>query len=166
MKTIEVVAAMIQVEDMILVVQRKEDEKAYKSLKWEFPGGKVEEGERPEDAVVREVKEELQLDIQPVEALGRVVYSYSDVNVDLTLFHCALVDGLPIMKEHNDLTWSHKSLLHTVSFQTMKYILPWGLIFSRVLFAPLVIYLAMLPECVGGSGSGCDHLVRAYWGYS
>ena len=48
MKTIEVVAAMIQVEDMILVVQRKEDEKAYKSLKWEFPGGKVEEGERPE----------------------------------------------------------------------------------------------------------------------
>ena len=103
MKTIEVVAAMIQVEDMILVVQRKEDEKAYKSLKWEFPGGKVEEGERPEDAVVREVKEELQLDIQPVEALGRVVYSYPDVNVDLTLFHCALVDGLPIMKEHNDL---------------------------------------------------------------
>ena len=70
MKTIEVVAAMIQVEDMILVVQRKEDEKAYKSLKWEFPGGKVEEGERPEDAVVREVKEELQLDIQPVERSG------------------------------------------------------------------------------------------------
>jgi len=66
MKTIEVVAAMIQVEDMILVVQRKEDEKAYKSLKWEFPGGKVEEGERPEDAVIREVKEELQLDINPV----------------------------------------------------------------------------------------------------
>ena len=60
MKTIEVVAAMIQVEDMILVVQRKEDEKVYKSLKWEFPGGKVEEGERPEDAVIREVKEELQ----------------------------------------------------------------------------------------------------------
>ena len=47
MKTIEVVAAMIEVEDLILVVQRKEDEKAYKSLKWEFPGGKVEEGERP-----------------------------------------------------------------------------------------------------------------------
>ena len=95
MKTIEVVAAMIQVEDMILVVQRKEDEKAYKSLKWEFPGGKVEEGERPEDAVVREVKEELQLDIQPVEALGRVVYSYPDVNVDLTLFHCALSTVFP-----------------------------------------------------------------------
>ena len=69
MKTIEVVAAMIQVEDMILVVQRKEDKKAHKSLKWEFPGGKVEQGERPDDAVVREVKEELQLDIQPVEAI-------------------------------------------------------------------------------------------------
>jgi hypothetical protein len=53
------------------------------------------------------------LDIQPVEAIGRVVYAYPDVNVDLTLFHCALVDGLPIMKEHNDLKWSHKSLLHT-----------------------------------------------------
>ena len=96
MKTIEVVAAMIQVEDMILVVQRKEDEKAYKSLKWEFPGGKVEEGERPEDAVVREVKEELQLDIEPVEALGRVVYEYPDVKVDLTLFHCALRAGFPL----------------------------------------------------------------------
>ena len=98
MKIIEVVAAMVQVEDMILVVQRKEDEKAYKSLKWEFPGGKVEVGERPEDAVVREVKEELQLDINPVAPVGRVVYEYPDIKVDLTLFHCALMDGLPIMK--------------------------------------------------------------------
>lgn len=113
MKTIEVVAAMIQVEDMILVVQRKEDEKAYKSLKWEFPGGKVEEGERPEDAVIREVKEELQLDINPVASIGRVVYEYPDSTVDLTLFHCALIDGLPILKEHNDLSWTDKSLLYT-----------------------------------------------------
>ena len=79
MNTIEVVAAIIEVEDLVLVVQRKENEKAYKSLKWEFPGGKVEEGERPEDAVVREVKEELQIDIEPVEPLGRVVYEYPDV---------------------------------------------------------------------------------------
>ena len=113
MKTIEVVAAMIQVEDMILVVQRKEDEKAYKSLKWEFPGGKVEEGELPEDAVIREVKEELQLDINPVASIGRVVYEYPDSTVDLTLFHCALIDGLPILKEHNDLSWTDKSLLYT-----------------------------------------------------
>jgi len=113
MKTIEVVAAMIQVEDMILVVQRKEDEKSYKSLKWEFPGGKVEEGERPEDAVIREVKEELQLDINPVASIGRVVYEYPDSTVDLTLFHCALIDGLPILKEHNDLSWTDKSLLYT-----------------------------------------------------
>ena len=113
MKTIEVVEAMIQVEDMILVVQRKEDEKAYKSLKWEFPGGKVEEGERPEDAVIREVKEELQLDINPVAPVGRVVYEYPDSTVDLTLFHCALIDGLPILKEHNDLSWTDKSLLYT-----------------------------------------------------
>jgi 8-oxo-dGTP diphosphatase len=104
---------MIQVEDMILVVQRKEDEKAYKSLKWEFPGGKVEEGERPEDAVIREVKEELQLDINPVAPVGRVVYEYPDSTVDLTLFHCALIDGLPILKEHNDLSWTDKSLLYT-----------------------------------------------------
>ena len=113
MKTIEVVAAMIQVEDMILVVQRKENEKSYKSLKWEFPGGKVEEGERPEDAVIREVKEELQLDINPVAPVGRVVYEYPDSTVDLTLFHCALIDGLPILKEHNDLSWTDKSLLYT-----------------------------------------------------
>ncbi|MDA7549193.1 NUDIX domain-containing protein, partial [bacterium] len=103
MNTIEVVAAIIEVEDLVLVVQRKENEKAYKSLKWEFPGGKVEEGERPEDAVVREVNEELQIDIEPVEPLGRVVYEYADVKVDLTLFHCALRAGLPIISEHNDL---------------------------------------------------------------
>ncbi|MDC0615381.1 (deoxy)nucleoside triphosphate pyrophosphohydrolase [Schleiferiaceae bacterium] len=113
MKTIEVVAAMIQVEDMILVVQRKEDKKAHKSLKWEFPGGKVEEGERPKDAVVREVKEELQLDINPVAWVGRVVYEYPDIKVDLTLFHCALIDGLPILKVHNDQRWTDKSLLYT-----------------------------------------------------
>ena len=113
MKTIEVVAAMIQLEDMILVVQRKENEKSYKSLKWEFPGGKVEEGERPEDAVIREVNEELQLDIHPVASIGRVVYEYPDIKVDLTLFHCALIDGLPIMNEHNDLRWTDKSLLYT-----------------------------------------------------
>jgi len=113
MKTIEVVAALIQVEELILIVKRKEDAQSYKSLKWEFPGGKVEQGERPEDAVIREVKEELQLDINPVASIGRVVYEYPDVKVDLTLFHCSLVDGLPIMKEHNDLSWSHKSLLHT-----------------------------------------------------
>ena len=98
MKTIEVVAAMIQVEDMILVVQRKENEKSYKSLKWEFPGGKVEEGERPEDALIRGIKEELQLDINPVAPVGRVVYEYPDSTVDLTLFHCVLIDGLPILK--------------------------------------------------------------------
>ena len=113
MKTIEVVAAMIQVEDMILIVQRKEDEKAHKSLKWEFPGGKVEAGERPEDAVVREVKEELQLDIKPVTSVGRVVYEYPDSKIDLTLFQCALLDGLPILKEHNELRWTDKSLLYT-----------------------------------------------------
>ena len=113
MNTIEVVAAIIEVEDLVLFVQRKENEKAYKSLKWEFPGGKVEEGERPENAVVREVKEELQIDIEPVEPLGRVVYEYPDVKVDLTLFHCALRAGLPIISEHNELRWSHKSLLYT-----------------------------------------------------
>ncbi|MCH1533355.1 MAG: (deoxy)nucleoside triphosphate pyrophosphohydrolase [Schleiferiaceae bacterium] len=113
MKTIEVVAAMVQVEDLVLVVQRKEEANAHNSLKWEFPGGKVEQGELPEDAVIREVKEELQLDISPVEVIGRVVYEYPDIKIDLTLFHCALLDGLPVMNEHNDLRWSHKSLLNT-----------------------------------------------------
>ena len=121
MNTIEVVAAIIEVEDLVLVVQRKENEKAYKSLKWEFPGGKVEEGERPEDAVVREVKEELQIDIEPVEPLGRVVYEYPDVKIDLTLFHCALRAGLPILSEHTELCWPHKFLLYTFDWSAAYY---------------------------------------------
>lgn len=102
MKTIEVVAAMIQVEHMILVVQRKEDEKAYKSWKWEFPAGKEEEGECPEDAVIREVKEELQSDINPLASIGRVVYEYPDSIVDLSNFKkeiCLVVSNCPKCKK-------------------------------------------------------------------
>ena len=113
MKTIDVVAAMIQVEDMILDVHRKENENSYTSLKWDFPGGKLEEGERPEDAVIRVVNEEFQLAIHPVASIGLVVYEYPDIKVDPTLVHCALIDRLPIMNEHTDLVWSNKSLLAT-----------------------------------------------------
>ena len=110
-KNLLVVGGLIVKKNKILICQRSSDNDH--PLKWEFPGGKVEEGERPEDAVIREVKEELQLDINPVASIGRVVYEYPDSKVDLTLFHCALLDGLPILKEHNDLRWTDKSLLYT-----------------------------------------------------
>ena len=105
MKTIEVVAAVIFREGKVLCVQRAEHEKEYISLKWEFPGGKVEVGECREEALVREIREELSVDIEVSEFLMTVEHTYPDFHLTMHVFKCILDQGEITLNEHVALKW-------------------------------------------------------------
>lgn len=99
----EVVAALIWQGDRFMICQRP----AHKGsgLLWEFVGGKVEAGESKQMALIRECREELDVEISVGDAFMEVVHEYPDITVHLTLFHAAIVGGVPKMLEHNDIRW-------------------------------------------------------------
>ncbi len=99
----EVVAALIWEEDRFLICQRP----AHKArgLLWEFVGGKVEPEETKEQALIRECQEELAVTISVGEVFMEVDHDYPDLNVHLTLFNAAIIEGMPQMLEHNDIRW-------------------------------------------------------------
>lgn len=99
----EVVAALIWDEDKFMACQRP----AHKArgLLWEFVGGKVEEGETKEDALIRECKEELGITISVGDIFMEVTHEYPDLTVHLTLFHAKIAEGVPQKLEHNDIQW-------------------------------------------------------------
>ena len=103
----EVVAALILKEDggaqKFMICQRP----AHKScgLLWEFVGGKVEAGESPQEALVRECREELDVQVTVGEVFTEVVHEYPDITVHLTLFYAEIAAGEPHLLEHNDLRW-------------------------------------------------------------
>lgn len=101
----EVVAALIRDgnHEKFLICQRP----AHKScgLLWEFVGGKVEAGETKEAALIRECREELAVTLSVGEVFTEVIHEYPDITVHLTLFHAAIVEGVPQMLEHNDIRW-------------------------------------------------------------
>ena len=102
-KVTEVVAALIWDGDRFLICQRP----AHKArgLLWEFVGGKVGLGETKEQALVRECREELAVTISVGEVFMDVDHDYPDLNVHLTLFNAAIIEGTPKMLEHNDIRW-------------------------------------------------------------
>jgi 8-oxo-dGTP diphosphatase len=99
----EVVAALIWEEDRFLICQRP----AHKArgLLWEFVSGKVEPEETKEQALIRECQEELAVTISVGEVFMEVDHDYPDLNVHLTLFNAAIIEGMPQMLEHNDIRW-------------------------------------------------------------
>ena len=113
MKTINVVAAIIKKNDRIFATQR-----GYGDFKdgWEFPGGKVEEGESPEEALVREIKEELDADIRVGRLLDTVEYDYPDFHLSMKCFMCELISEEVILKEHEAAKWLTRSELGTVDW--------------------------------------------------
>ena len=113
MKTIKVVAAIIKKNDLIFATQR-----GYGDYKdgWEFPGGKVEEGETPEEALVREIKEELDADIRVGRLLDTVEYDYPDFHLSMKCFMCELISEEVILKEHEAARWLTRSELDTVDW--------------------------------------------------
>ncbi len=102
-KVVEVVAALIWDEDKFLICQRPANKA--RALLWEFVGGKVEEGETKEQALIRECREELAITVEPHEVFMEVTHEYPDITVHLTLFNCTISKGQPQLLEHNDMKW-------------------------------------------------------------
>ena len=99
----EVVAALIWRGERFLACQRPEHKA--RGLLWEFVGGKIEPGETPEQALVRECREELDITIVPGEVFMDVVHEYPDLTVHLTLFHARIAEGVPKKLEHHEIRW-------------------------------------------------------------
>ena len=102
MKKIAVIAAVIKHEDKILCVQRAPSKYDYISLKYEFPGGKVEQDETPEQAIIREIQEELNMEIVVHSHLITVDYDYPDFSISLNTFLCRTNNKDLQLLEHVD----------------------------------------------------------------
>lgn len=102
-KNIYVVGAVIVENGKILCAQRG----PLKSLplKWEFPGGKIEEGESPQEALRREIIEEMQCQIEIGDQIEHTLYEYDFGIVHLTTFYCKLIEGKPVLTEHVSIKW-------------------------------------------------------------
>ncbi|WKA54479.1 (deoxy)nucleoside triphosphate pyrophosphohydrolase [Planococcus shixiaomingii] len=102
-KNIHVVGAVITDGEKILCAQRG-TEKALPGL-WEFPGGKIEQGESPQAALKREIQEEMKCIIEIGEQVEHTVHEYDFGIVHLTTFYCQLVEGVPVLTEHIAIKW-------------------------------------------------------------
>lgn len=118
MKTINVVAAIIKAtnekgEPIIFATQR-----GYGDFKggWEFPGGKIEEGETPEEALVREIWEELDTEIEVGELLDTIEYDYPTFHLSMKCYWCSVVSGDLVLKEHAAAKWLSKEELFDVEW--------------------------------------------------
>lgn len=113
MKTIKVVAAIIIDNGKVFATQR-----GYGEFKdgWEFPGGKIEEGETAREAIVREIREELDTEIQVEELLDTVEYDYPKFHLSMDCFICAVKSGDLVLKEHEAAKWLTKETLGSVEW--------------------------------------------------
>ena len=113
MKTVRVVAAVIRDGDKIFATQR-----GYGDLKggWEFPGGKIEEGETPQAALKREIMEELDTEIEVGELIGTIEYDYPDFHLSMGCYWCSVVSGDLVLKEHEAARWLPKDKLRSVEW--------------------------------------------------
>lgn len=113
MKTINVVAAIIEKEDQVFATQR-----GYGEFKdgWEFPGGKIEQGETPEQAVRREISEELDADISVGQLLVTVEHDYPSFHLSMQCFLCTLLSDQLILKEHEAAQWLTAQQLDSVDW--------------------------------------------------
>ena len=101
-----VVAAVIRRNNKYLIVQR--NRKKYLGLKWEFPGGKVEENETFEEALLREIKEELNINISLQNKIAEEKYKDEKIDIVLHYFLCTQESGTIELNEHEDLAWVEK----------------------------------------------------------
>jgi 8-oxo-dGTP diphosphatase len=113
MKTIEVVAAIIKKDNKIFATQRGSGEF---QGGWEFPGGKIESGETPQSALIREIIEELDTIIQVNELVDIVEYDYPNFHLTMHCFLCELVSGDFVLKEHQDARWLERHELDSVAW--------------------------------------------------
>lgn len=113
MKTVKVAAAIIKDNNRIFATQR-----GYGEFKdgWEFPGGKIEENETPREALVREIKEELDIIITVEKLIDIVEYDYPNFHLTMHCFLCTIVAGDLVLKEHKAARWITKEQLGSVEW--------------------------------------------------
>ena len=113
MKTIHVVAALIVHDHRIFATQR-----GYGDWKgwWEFPGGKVEAGEAPEDALVREIREELDTEISVERYVTTIEWDYPAFHLSMRCYLCSVVSGSLTLLEHEAAAWLDRVHLHSVKW--------------------------------------------------
>ena len=113
MKTINVVAAVIVKDNMIFATQR-----GYGEFKggWEFPGGKIEENETPEDALKREIFEELNVSINVEKYIYTIEYDYPNFHLSMRCYLCSLVNDEIVLLEHSAAKWLTKDNLESVEW--------------------------------------------------
>ena len=118
MKTVRVVAAVIKAENekgqpIIFATQR-----GYGDLEggWEFPGGKIEEGETPQEALKREIMEELDTEISVGDLIDTIEYDYPTFHLSMDCFWCQIVKGDLVLKEHEAAKWLSKDELDSVEW--------------------------------------------------
>ncbi|GIM27344.1 NUDIX hydrolase [Clostridium polyendosporum] len=109
-----VTAAVIIKNNKILICQRSLSDKL--SGKWEFPGGKIEEGELPEECLIREIKEELDIHIEVGEKLGENIYDYSYDSINLIAYFATWKSGDIKLNVHNDYKWVTKDDIKEYDF--------------------------------------------------
>ena len=115
-KTLQVVGAIIVNDGKILAVKRGANKNQAVAYKYEFVGGKIEEGETPEIALKREVFEEMDYDVEVGEKFMEVLYEYDDVFVNLQTYLCKPLSEHYILKEHIDHKWLSQSKLFSVEW--------------------------------------------------
>lgn len=113
MKTVRVVAAVIESDHKIFATQR-----GYGEFKggWEFPGGKIEPGETPQQALVREIEEELDTEIEVGELIDTVEYDYPSFHLSMDCFWCKIVKGKLVLLEAKASKWLAKDELYSVEW--------------------------------------------------
>ena len=113
MKTIRVVAAVIRSEDKIFATAR-----GYGEFKgqWEFPGGKIEPEETPQEALVREIQEELDVKTEVGDLIDTIEYDYPQFHLSMDCFWCEIVSGNLVLKEHESARWLTKKQLNDVKW--------------------------------------------------
>lgn len=115
-RVVRVVSAVIKRDGRILCTQRTRSRKSYNSERWEFPGGKVEEGESDHEALVREIKEEMVWDIFVGRPVGHVVHEYPDFIIDMTAYLCLAENDDFKLLEHLDCKWLPREELDTLNW--------------------------------------------------
>ncbi len=102
-KVIDVACALIRRNDCYLAVRRSQ--RMQHPGKWEFPGGKIEPRESPNQCVIREIHEELNLEIKPIEELLSITWHYPDKSVHLIPVVCKIIGGVLRLSEHDQMKW-------------------------------------------------------------
>lgn len=112
---INVVAAVITNENSKILITQRNFRKSQGGL-WEFPGGKIEPNETRENAIVRELKEELNIDIKVESYIDERVFKYPEKEINLIALKCNILGGNMVLKEHEDAKWIERKDLNNYDF--------------------------------------------------